>query len=125
MAKLITISEAAAVLNRSHSAISRALREGRLHYADPSRRLLAREGIEARFARSTRPRIDRPVPKPREAVEAPSGGIEAWDQVAELCNAQLDPTAWEAPPWSALRWQVLATLMADAGVWISSEAAEA
>ena len=124
MAKLITIGEAAAVLNRSHSAISRALRDGRLHYADPARRLLAREGIEARFARSTRPRIDRPVPKPPTSPEPLStDALAVWDQVAELCNAQLDPTAWAAPPWPALRWQVLASLMADAGVWIQPEQA--
>ena len=37
---LITQKEAAAILNRSKSAISRAISDGRLEYADPVRRLI-------------------------------------------------------------------------------------
>ena len=42
---LITQKEAAAILNRSVSAVSRALRDGRLTYADSERRLLHRTTI--------------------------------------------------------------------------------
>ena len=60
---LITQKEAAAFLNRSVSAVSRALREGRLEYIDSERRLLHRPGLEQRFACKTRPRIDKPQRK--------------------------------------------------------------
>ena len=60
---LITQKEAAAILNRSVSAVSRAIKDGRLEYADPQNRLLHRPGLEMRFRRKTRPRIDRPQRK--------------------------------------------------------------
>ena len=53
----------AAILNRSVSAVSRAIRDGRLEYADPKNRLLHRPGLEMRFRRNTRPRVDRPQRK--------------------------------------------------------------
>ncbi len=68
---LITQKEAAAILNRSQSAISRAISDGRLEYADPERRLIFRPMLEQRFARKTRPRIDAPQRK-----SAKSGGGE-------------------------------------------------
>ena len=60
---LITQKEAAAILNRSQSAISRAISDGRLEYADPVWRLIFRPMLEQRFARTTRPRIDAPQRK--------------------------------------------------------------
>ena len=60
---LVTQKEAAAILNRSVSAVSRAIRDGRLEYADPKNRLLHRPGLEMRFRRKTRPRIDKPQRK--------------------------------------------------------------
>ena len=60
---LVTQKEAAAILNRSVSAVSRAIKDGRLEYADPKNRLLHRPGLEMRFARKTRPRIDKPQRK--------------------------------------------------------------
>ena len=60
---LVTQKEAAAILNRSVSAVSRAIKDGRLEYADPNNRLLHRPGLEMRFARKTRPRIDKPQRK--------------------------------------------------------------
>ena len=60
---LITQKEAAAILNRSVSAVSRAIRDGRLTYADPEHRLLYRPGLEQLFSRNTRPRIDAPQRK--------------------------------------------------------------
>ena len=63
---LVTQKEAAAILNRSVSAVSRAIKDGRLEYADPKNRLLHRPGLEMRFARKTRPRIDKPQRKTQE-----------------------------------------------------------
>ena len=60
---LVTQKEAAVILNRSVSAVSRAIKDGRLEYADPKNRLLHRPGLEMRFARKTRPRIDKPQRK--------------------------------------------------------------
>ena len=64
---LVTQKEAAAILNRSVSAVSRAIKDGRLEYADPKNRLLHRPGLEMRFARKTRPRIDKPQVKSAKA----------------------------------------------------------
>ena len=65
---LVTQKEAAAILNRSVSAVSRAIKDGRLEYADPKNRLLHRPGLEMRFARKTRPRVDRPQRKSAKVV---------------------------------------------------------
>ena len=60
---LVTQKEAAVILNRSVSAVSRAIKDGRLEYADSKNRLLHRPGLEMRFRRKTRPRIDKPQRK--------------------------------------------------------------
>ena len=60
---LITQAEAAQILGRSVSTVSRCLRDGKLHYADERRRLLLREGLEDRFRAATRPRVDVPQVK--------------------------------------------------------------
>ena len=60
---LISQKEAAVLLDRSVSAVSRAIKDGRLEYADPKNRLLHRPGLEMHFARKTRPRIDKPQRK--------------------------------------------------------------
>ena len=64
---LVTQKEAAAILNRSVSAVSRAIKDGRLEYADPKNRLLHRPGLEMRFARKIRPRIDKQQRKSAKA----------------------------------------------------------
>ena len=71
---LVTQKEAAVILNHSVSAVSRAIRDGRLEYADPKHRLLHRPGLEMRFARKTRPRIDKPQRKTQERP-GPKGGF--------------------------------------------------
>ena len=48
---LVTQKEAAAILNRSVSAVSRTIKDGRLTYADPERRLLHRPGLEVKFGK--------------------------------------------------------------------------
>ena len=57
---MITGAQAAAILGRSPSTISRALKQGRLSYGDTKRKLLVREGLEQRFANATRPKADCP-----------------------------------------------------------------
>ena len=57
---LITCQQAAQILGRSPSTISRALKQGRLSYGDTKRKLLVRQGLEQRFANSTRPKADCP-----------------------------------------------------------------
>ena len=64
---LITQAEAAQILGRSVSTVSRCIRDGKLHYADERRRLLLREGLEDRFRASTRPRADVPLVKSAKA----------------------------------------------------------
>lgn len=107
---LISVAEAAEILGRSKSTVYAALNSSppRLHYHDVRRRLLLREGLETRFARSTRPRID----KPQAQALAPKGKTtdfeKQWEVIAEVANKTLDPSAWSAPPWSAHQWVVLA-----------------
>lgn len=64
---LITQAEAAQILGRSVSTVSRCIRDGKLHYADESRRLLLRQGLEDRFRAATRPRVDVPQVKSAKA----------------------------------------------------------
>ena len=55
-----TPRQAARILGRSPSTISRALAQGRLSYIDPEKKLLLRAGLEQRFANATRPKADCP-----------------------------------------------------------------
>ena len=57
---LVSCQQAARILGRSPSTISRALAQGRLKYADPTRKLLLRQGLEQRFANATRRKADAP-----------------------------------------------------------------
>ncbi len=66
---LVTQKEAAAILNRSVSAVSLAIKDGRLEYTDTKNRLLHRPGLEMRFARKTRLRIDKPQRKTQKPAE--------------------------------------------------------
>ena len=63
---LITCKPAAVILGRSPSTISRALAQGRLKYADPTRKLLLRQGLELRFANATRRKADAPQKAQRD-----------------------------------------------------------
>jgi len=105
---LITQKEAAAILNRSISAVSRAIKDGRLEYIDPERRLLHRPGLEQRFARTTRPRIDAPqrktqtVPLERGEVPTQEGEIttDYWQRLTDKLSFVLDgaPAYWSESP---------------------------
>jgi len=108
--RLISVAEAAEILGRSKSAIYAALN------ADVRRRLLLRAGLEERFNRSTRPRVDctRPVapePDPHPPEQHPTGP-DQWELIAEHCNQLIDPELWTTPPpWTPERWAGLAGVL--------------
>ena len=106
--ELITVKQAAEILNRSISGVYKAIHAGRLRYADEFHRLLDRKGLEQRFARATRPRIDYPAKAPAE--EEPTFE-ERWEAIAVGANQILDPQAWGPPPWTAHQWGVLAGVL--------------
>ena len=92
---LVTQKEAAVILNRSVSAVSRAIKDGRLEYADPKNRLLHRPGLEMRFARKTRPRIDKPQRKTQSAPmqhrsESPPIATDYWSRLDQKLQWVLD-----------------------------------
>ena len=101
---LVTQKEAAAILNRSVSAVSRAIKDGRLEYADPKNRLLHRPGLEMRFARKTRPRIDKPQRKTQSAPmrhrgESPPIATTYWERLDQKLQFSLGagPVYWQQP----------------------------
>ena len=102
---LVTQKEAAAILNRSVSAVSRAIKDGRLEYADPKNRLLHRPGLEMRFARKTRPRIDKPQRKTQSAPmrhrgESPPIAATYWERLDQKLQWVLEggPVYWQREP---------------------------
>lgn len=107
--KLITVAEAAEILGRSASTIYASLNSSppRLQYHDLKRRLLLRDGLEARFSRSTRPRIDKPQAKAPEPELEPLTFDEKWQIIAETANKIVDCENWPKPPWSGEQWSVL------------------
>ena len=112
--ELISVKQAAEILNRSPAAIYKAIHDGRLHYADTMRRLLDRKNIEQHFARSTRPRIDKPMVAPPSPAPVPQKPIhkDKWQQIAEVANELIDVEAWASPPpWTADRWAGLAGIL--------------
>ena len=105
---LVTQKEAAAILNRSVSSVSRAIKDGRLEYADPKNRLLHRPGLEMRFARKTRPRIDKPQRKTQKPAEPRLHGgnspppieTDYWGRLLQKLAYVLDgaPFYWSREP---------------------------
>ena len=87
---LITQKEAATILNRSVSAVSRAIKDGRLEYADHKNRLLHRPGLEVRFRQTTRPRIDKPQRK-----SAKTGDVSQTEHHATHQPQPIATTYWE------------------------------
>ena len=101
---LVTQKEAAVILNRSVSAVSRAIKDGRLQYADPKNRLLHRPGLEMRFARKTRPRIDKPQRKTQTAPmqhrgESPPIATDYWSRLNQKLEFSLGAgkVYWQQP----------------------------
>jgi hypothetical protein len=113
--KLITVAEAAKVLGRSASTIYAALNASppRLHYHDVKRRLLLRDGLETRFSRSTRPRIDKPQAKAPQPELEPLTFDEKWEIIAEKANETIDCSQWGQPPWSGQQWSVLSICIGE------------
>ena len=70
---LITQAQAATILGRSVSAISRAVKAGRLEYVDPKRRLFSRPGLEVRYANHTLRRVDQPMVKTQKSPDIHRG----------------------------------------------------
>ena len=120
--ELISVKQAAEILNRTPEAIYKAIHDGRLHYADPIKRKLDRRNIEQHFARSTRPRVDKPMaPGPRidrPVVASPAPAeqkpihADQWEQIAAVANELIDASVWTSPPpWTADRWAGLAGVL--------------
>ena len=102
---LITQKEAAEILNRSVSAVSRAIKDGRLTYADSDHRLLHRPGLEMRFAQKTRPRIDKPQRKMQNRQIAgtavpPPIATDYWERLSDKLTFVLEgaPAYWSQAP---------------------------
>ena len=102
---LISCQQAAAILGRSPSTISRALTQGRLSYGDTKRKLIYRPGLEQRFANSTRRKEDAPQVAVREERVALSPEPEPiaqdyWSRLAEKLNFVLEnaPAYWAKAP---------------------------
>jgi hypothetical protein len=91
---LINQKQAAAILGRSVSAVSRAVKEGRLDYADPKRRLFSRPGLEVRYANHTRRRIDQPMVKTQNAVHLSTMAPGSKDQPESVART-IPETYWE------------------------------
>lgn len=102
---LVTQKEAAVILNRSVSAVSRAIRDGRLEYADTKNRLLHRPGLEERFRRKTRPRIDKPQRKTQMTLaqrehQPPPIATTYWTRLDQKLQWVLEggPVYWQREP---------------------------
>ena len=103
---LVTQKEAATILNRSVSAVSRAIKDGRLEYIDSERRLLHRPGLEMRFRQTTRPRIDKPQRKTQNRQVAPTQVVgttisqDYWERLSDKLSFVLDgaPAYWSQSP---------------------------
>ncbi len=102
---LISCQQAATILGRSPSTISRALTQGLLSYGDTKRKLIYRPGLEQRFANSTRRKADAPqvaVKEERVALSPEPEPIAAdyWERLAEKLNIVLQaaPAYWAMEP---------------------------
>ena len=115
---LINQKQAAAILGRSISAVSRAVKEGRLDYADPKRRLFSRPGLEVRYANHTRRRVDQPQMKRNfqgdnvTLIEEPSEERTIpetyWERVADKLDFVLQGCSKYWPVYDAERLRVFA-----------------
>lgn len=118
--QLISVKQAAEILNRSPSTIYKAIHTGRLHYADTMRRLLDRTSLKQEFAKNTRPRIDKPIPSAKAMKQEPSDKDE-WQTIVSIANELIDPEAWKTPPpWTADRWAGLAGVLDIAQAEVSA-----
>ena len=109
---LCTPRQAARILGRSPSTISRALAQGRLTYIDPEKKLLLRPGLEQRFANATRRKADAPQKAERDDNAAarvalipdppspPEVKTTYWDRLDQKLQWVLEgaPVYWKREP---------------------------
>ena len=108
---LCTLRQAARILGRSPSTISRALAQGRLSYIDTEKKLLLRPGLEQRFANATRRKADAPqkaerddnaaarvalIPDPPSPPEIATTYWERLNQKLEISLGAV-PVYWQQP----------------------------
>ena len=103
--------QAARILGRSPSTISRALAQGRLSYIDPEKKLLLRPGLEQRFANATRRKADAPQKAERddnaaarvalipEPPSPPAIATTYWERLNQKLQFSLGagPVYWQQP----------------------------
>ena len=106
-----TPRQAARILGRSPSTISRALAQGRLSYIDPEKKLLLRAGLEQRFANATRRKADCPQKAERDDNAAarvalipdppspPEIATDYWSRLDQKLSFSLGagPVYWQQP----------------------------
>ena len=109
---LIACQQAAEILGRSPSTISRALKQGRLSYGDTKRKLLLRQGLEQRFANATRRKADAPQKAQRDDQAAerlalipeppspPEIATDYWGRLDQKLQWVLEgaPVYWQREP---------------------------
>ena len=109
---LITCQQAARILGRSPSTVSRALKQGRLSYGDTKRKLLVRQGLEQRFANATRRKADAPQKAQRddqaaehlalipEPLSPPEIATDYWGRLDQKLQWVLEggPVYWHREP---------------------------
>ena len=118
---LINQKQAATILGRSVSAISRAVKAGRLEYVDPKRRLFSRPGLEVRYANHTRRRVDQPMVKTQKLNFRPAKHLAIqrpepertipetyWERVADKLDCVLQGCSNYWPEYDAERLRVFA-----------------
>ena len=107
-----TPRQAARILGRSPSTISRALAQGRLSYIDPEKKLLLRAGLEQRFANNTRRKADAPQKAERddnaaarvalipEPPSPPAIATDYWSRLDQKLQWVLEgaPVYWHREP---------------------------
>ena len=107
-----TPRQAARILGRSPSTISRALAQGRLSYIDPEKKLLLRAGLEQRFANATRRKADCPQKAERddnpaarvalipEPPSPPAIATTYWERLDQKLQWVLEggPVYWQREP---------------------------
>jgi len=107
-----TPRQAARILGRSPSTISRALAQGRLSYVDSEKKLLYRPGLEQRFANATRRKADAPQKAERddnaaarvalipEPPSPPAIATDYWSRLDQKLQWVLEgaPVYWKREP---------------------------
>ena len=129
---LITAKQAGRILGRSPSAISRALKSGRLEYIDADKRLLYRPGLEQRYANKTRPKADCPQKAQRddkgaerfallpEPPSPPAIATDYWSRVAQKMDLVLDcSSTW--PRYDAHRLMVFSRALDEIRSQVEAE----